>query len=210
VVLHPEWHPAARVTHYERHLPRVLGQARHFLTVSEFTRQELIKTLNVPAERVTRVYNGIRAGLTERPPDEVARILKGLHLPPRYLLYVGTIEPRNNLLTLLRAYCSLPDRLRGEWPLLLAGSWGWNVGDVRDYWQREARHRGVVHVGYVAEEHLGAVYGGARALAYPSLYEGVGLPPGEMRACGGAVLGATAGAPGETRGARGPPTRPPH
>jgi alpha-1,3-rhamnosyl/mannosyltransferase len=132
----------------------------------------------------------------------VAALLRKLGLPPRYLLYLGTIEPRKNLLLLLRAYCSLAQSLRERWPLLLVGSWGWNTADVADFFLREARHRGVRHVGYVAEEHLAAVYGGARALVYPSLYEGFGLPPVEMMACGGAVLASTAAALVETVGGR--------
>src|SRR5207245_9750574 len=74
--------------------------------------------------------------------------------------------------------------------------------DVADYLHREARHRGVVHIGYVAEEYLAAIYNGARALLYPSFYEGFGLPPAEMMACGGAVLASTAGAVAEVVGGR--------
>jgi len=66
----------------------------------------------------------------------------------------------------------------------------------------EARHRGVIYAGYLPEEHLGAVLNGARALVYPSFYEGFGLPPVEMMACGGAVLCSTAGALVETAGER--------
>jgi alpha-1,3-rhamnosyl/mannosyltransferase len=132
----------------------------------------------------------------------VDEVLRRLGLPPQYLLYLGTIEPRKNVLMLLRAYCALPDQLRSRWPLLLVGGWGWNAGDVADYLHREARHRGVVHLGYVAEEHLAFLYNGARALVYPSLYEGFGLPPVEMMACGGAVLASTAGALVETVGRR--------
>jgi alpha-1,3-rhamnosyl/mannosyltransferase len=118
------------------------------------------------------------------------------------LLYLGTIEPRKNLLVLLRAYCALPERVRADWPLVLVGGWGWNTTDVADYLHREARHRGVLHLGYLPEEHVAAVYNGARALVYPSLYEGFGLPPIEMMACGGAVLASTAGAITETVGRR--------
>jgi O-antigen biosynthesis alpha-1,3-rhamnosyltransferase len=103
---------------------------------------------------------------------------------------------------LLRAYCALPEELRTRWPLLLVGSWGWNTVAVADYLHREARHRGVLHRGYVDEQHLAAIYNGARALVYPSLYEGFGLPPLEMMACGGAVLASTAGALVETVGSR--------
>jgi alpha-1,3-rhamnosyl/mannosyltransferase len=202
VLLHPEWHPRDRAAHFERHFQRSLAGCVHFLAISEAGRQEILRTLNLPAERVTRTYMGIRPGLGPRPAEQVAAVLRQLGLPPRYLLSLGTIEPRKNLLLLLRAYCALPHALRARWPLLLVGSWGWNTADVADYFHREARHRGALHVGYVAEEHLAAVYNGARALVYPSLYEGFGLPPIEMMACGGAVLASTAAALVETVGSR--------
>lgn len=201
VLLHPEWHPADRVAHFEHHLPNTLSQCVHFLTGSEFSRQEVIRTLNVPAGRVTRVYYGIRSGLRPLGQREVAGVLRRLGLPPRYLLYLGTIEPRKNVLRLLRAYCDLPERLRSRWPLLLVGGWGWKFLETAEFLYNEARHRGVIHLGYVADRHLPVLYSGARALLYPSLYEGFGLPPLEMMACGGAVLTSTAGALVETAGA---------
>lgn len=202
VVLHPEWHPADRVAYFDKHFRLGLSRCVHFLAISEFGRQEIIRTLNIAPERVTRTYMGIRPGLGPLPEGEVNQILHQRQLPPRYLLYLGTIEPRKNLLLLMRAYCALPDALRERWPLLLVGGWGWNGSAVADYLHREARHRGVIHIGYVAEQHLAAIYNGARALVYPSLYEGFGLPPIEMMACGGAVLTSTAGALVETVGSR--------
>jgi alpha-1,3-rhamnosyl/mannosyltransferase len=200
VLLYPEWHPRDRVVHFERHFRRGLGRCAHFLAISEAGRREVIRTLGIAPERVTRTYMGIRPGLGPLPRAEVEAALRGLGLPPRYLLYLGTIEPRKNVLTLLRAYCSLPEWLRREYPLLLVGGWGWNAGNVAAYLDGEAKHRGVLHLGYVAEQHLAALYGGARALAFPSFYEGFGLPPMEMLACGGAVLASTAGALAETVG----------
>jgi alpha-1,3-rhamnosyl/mannosyltransferase len=201
-LLHPEWHPADRVLHYERHFQREVGRCVHFLAVSEFTRQEVIRTLNIPPERVTRTYNGIRACMSPLPEPAVAAVIRKLGLPPRYLLCLGTIEPRKNVRMLMEAYCALPERLRARWPLLLVGSWGWNTAAIADYYHNEARGRGVVHLGYIAEEHLPAVYNGARALVFPSFYEGFGLPPLEMMACGGAVLASNAGALVETVGAK--------
>jgi len=113
---------------------------------------------------------------------------------------VGTIEPRKNVLRLLHAYCALPAALRRRWPLLLVGGWGWRTEEVADFYHAEARHRGVRHVGYLPEEHLVAVYNGARALLAPSLYEGFGLPPVEMLACGGAVVASAIGPHQETCG----------
>jgi alpha-1,3-rhamnosyl/mannosyltransferase len=200
VILHPEWHPADRVAYYEEHFQQALRSCVHFLTVSDFCRQEVIRTLGIPPQRVTRIYNGIRPGLGPLPEREVKAVLHQLDLPPRFLLYVGTIEPRKNVLMLMRAYCSLPESVRTDWPLVLVGSWGWNAGAVAEYLHDVGRSRGVIHVGYLSEDQLAAVYNGARALIYPSLYEGFGLPPVEMMACGGAVLASTAGALVETVG----------
>jgi glycosyltransferase involved in cell wall biosynthesis len=199
-LLHPEWHPAERVAQFERHFRRGLSQCVHFFTVSEFVRREVIQTFGISPLRITRTYNGIRPIFTPLPPVEVAEILRRLQLPPHYLLYVGTIEPRKNILTLLRAYCSLPEPLRTHWPLLLVGSWGWNAGDVADFLESGGRQRGVLYRSYIPECYLSALYNGARALVFPSLYEGFGLPPLEMLACGGAVLASTAGAVVETVG----------
>ncbi len=201
-LLHPQWHPPARVNYFARHFPRALAQASHFLTDTEFIRREVIETLNVAPERVTHVPIGIRRGLGPLPPAAVARVLRRLGLPSRYLLYLGTIEPRKNLALLLRAYLDLPAQLRAGCPLLLVGSWGWAATDVATLLHERGRPGGVRHLGYVAEKHLAALYNGAVALVYPSLYEGFGLPPLEMMACGGAVLTSTAGALAEVVGRR--------
>jgi alpha-1,3-rhamnosyl/mannosyltransferase len=199
-LLHPEWHPADRVKYFEKNFQRGLAQAIHSLAISEFGRQEIIRTLGVSPDRVTRTYMGIRRGLGPLSKEEVAPVLAKLGLPPKYLLYLGTIEPRKNVLRLMQAYCALPQDLRSSWPLLLVGGWGWNTQDIADYFHDHARHRGVIHLGYVKDRYLPAVYNGARALIYPSLYEGFGLPPLEMMACGGAVIASNAGALVETIG----------
>ena len=202
VLLYPEWHPADRVADYEAHFHKGLAQGRHFLAISEFTRQEVIHKLGLRPDQVTRTYMGVRPGLGPMAADDVQEVLRRLKLPPSYFLYLGTIEPRKNLLTLLRAYVKLPAEVRERFPLLLAGGWGWNSADVAAFLHDEARHRGVITTGYVPEEHLGALLNGAGALVYPSFYEGFGLPPVEMMACGGAVICSTAGALVETAGGR--------
>lgn len=201
VILHPHWHPAGRVRHFESNVGLLKGAA-HFVAVSEFTRQEAIRTLNVSPDRITRIYEGTRPGLVPLPADETARRLKKIGLPVGYLLYVGTIEPRKNILMLMKAYCSLPRQLRESFPMVLAGGWGWSSAAVAGYFHDQARHQGVIHLGYVNDDDLPALYNGARALVYPSFYEGFGLPPLEMMSCGGAVLASTAGAVAEIVGRR--------
>jgi glycosyltransferase involved in cell wall biosynthesis len=200
VLLHPEWHPADRVAHFERLFRRGLKQCVHFLAISESARQEIVRTLNLRPEQVTRTYMVIRPGLAPLPEHEIQPALRRLNLPSRYLLYVGTIEPRKNLITLLHAYCSLSESIRRDYPLVLVGGWGWNATDVSRFLDAKGTAAGVIHLGYVPEDHLSALYNGARALVFPSFYEGFGLPPVEMLACGGAVIASTADAVVETVG----------
>jgi alpha-1,3-rhamnosyl/mannosyltransferase len=202
VVLHPEWHPRERVEFHERHFERGLNRCRHVVTVSECMRRSLINDLGFRHDKVTAVPNGVRSEFRPMSPSEIAPTRMRLGLPLEYLLYVGTIEPRKNILMLMRAYCGIDEALRTRCPLVLAGSWGWEFGPVREYYDAEARHRGVLHLGYVADELLPALCNGAVAMVYPSLYEGFGLPPVEMMACGGAVLASTAAAVREVCGRR--------
>lgn len=192
VLLHPEWHPAGRVLYYEKHLPDVLRQVSRFISVSEFTRREMVRHLGISTNRITTVYNGKRPGLYPLGAREIAAKLHTHDLEPGFLLHVGTIEPRKNLLMLLRMYCDLDAALRARAPLVLVGNWGWNSEEIREFYHSEARHRGARHIGYLDDDELPAFYNGARALVFPSFYEGFGLPPLEMAACGGAILASTA------------------
>ncbi len=200
VLLHPEWHPADRIAEHERDFQRGLARTQHIIAISEYARQEIIRHLGVPPDRVSLTYLGSRPGLRPMLPAEVEAKRRALNLPPNYLLYLGTIEPRKNLMMLLRAYCALPDPVRQKFPLVLVGGWGWNSDDIAEFLHDEARHRGVIYLGYVEEAHVSLLYNAARALVFPSHYEGLGLPPIEMMACGGAVLASTAGPIVETVG----------
>jgi alpha-1,3-rhamnosyl/mannosyltransferase len=204
VLRHPEWHPVERVRHYEQHFQRGLADCAHILTVSEFTRREVISTLGQRPERVTRSYNGVRSGMTRLPQNAVRRTISRLGLPPRYLLHVGTIEPRKNLVMLVQAYGSLSSTLRESCPLVLVGGWGWNHEEIGRLLETEGPRLGIRHVGYLPERDLPAVYNGATALVFPSFYEGFGLPVVEMMACGGAVLPSTAGVLPELMGTQAP------
>lgn len=200
VVLHPHWHPCDRVEHFDRHLHKALDRCDHFFAISDACKQELVDHLGIPPHKITRTYMGIRPEFRPLSDLQVRPVLQRLHLPTRYLLFVGTLEPRKNILLLLKAYCALPEALRSRCPLLLVGGWGWKTTDVADFYHAEARHCGVIHLGYLDDADLPALCNGARALVFPSLYEGFGLPPLEMMACGGAVLASTADAVRETAG----------
>jgi alpha-1,3-rhamnosyl/mannosyltransferase len=200
VLLHPEWHPARRVEKYRREFERTLGQACHLLTVSEAMKAEIVSHLGWTAERVSVTYNGRRPFLRPLSPAECAPTLLRLGLAPGYFLHVGTVEPRKNIGTLLKAHRNLPPGLAQRYPLVLVGGSGWSAGDLENELEARQRDGTVRRLGYVADEDLSALYSSARALVFPTLYEGFGMPTVEMLACGGAVLASTTAAVAETVG----------
>ena len=194
VLRYPEWHPADRVLAYETHFFRGLARSEHLITISEFTRREMIRCLGVSPDKVTAVHIGMRDNFVPAPPERVREVRRAFDLTGDYLLHVGTIEPRKNLRMLMEAYVGLPEAMRRRCPLVLAGNWGWRTERLRDWYETYGIPSGVRKLDYVPECDLAGLLGGATALVYPSLYEGFGLPPLEMMACGGAVLASNIGA----------------
>lgn len=204
VILFPQWHPADRVKRYEQAFARGVDSAAHILVDSEAVRTEALRVLGLAPERVTTVHCGIADRFRPQSAHAISAVRARLSLPARYLLYVGTVEPRKNLTTLLRAFCDLPSSIREACPLILGGAWGWKSEPERELFESEARHKGARYLGYVADEDLPGLYAGAEALFYPSHYEGFGLPPVEMMACGGAAVVSTADAVREVVGSQAP------
>jgi alpha-1,3-rhamnosyl/mannosyltransferase len=188
VLLHPEWHPSDRVRLYERQFRQGLAAACHVIADTRAVREEVIANLGVPGHRVTAVHLGVGPEYLTADASAADEARRALGLPEEYLLFVGTIEPRKNVATLVRAYRDLPATLRARCPLILAGGWGWKANAVAELVRAD---HGVVHLGYTPEQYIPGLYAAARALVYPSLYEGFGLPPLEMLATGGAVLAST-------------------
>ncbi|MCX7683881.1 MAG: glycosyltransferase family 4 protein [Acetobacteraceae bacterium] len=192
---HPETHPAARVRAFEAALPR-LASAPLINTISEFSRREIVELLAVPPERVAVTTPGVDPLFRAPPsPEEDRAALMRLGLDAgRYLLAVGTLEPRKNLATLVAAYAGLPPEAQARAPLVLAGQPGW--GDLRlpaEAARLVAAGR-IRFPGYLPGPALRALYRGTALFLFPSLYEGFGLPVLEALACGApvAVSGGTA------------------
>jgi glycosyltransferase involved in cell wall biosynthesis len=182
---HPETHPAARVRQLEQGLPPAVDRAACILTVSEYTRREVIAVFGVNPDRVVATPLGVEARFYPRPRGETAPLLMPLNLTHgRYFLAVGTLEPRKNVLMTLEAHSRLPDRVRGDWPLVVAGMSGWLTETISRRLEL-ARSRGQVKLlGHVSDDQLPSLYAGAAMLSYPSIYEGFGLPPLEAMASG--------------------------
>jgi len=186
-------HPSDRVRIMAKLLPPAIERAAHILTDSHFQRAEIIAHFGVAPERVTACHLGVAAQFRPRPADECAGVLERHGLQYRgYVLAVGTLEPRKNLVLVLEAYARLPAALRARYPLVVAGMHGWNTESFAPRLRELVRSDAVRLLGFVDEGDLPAVYSGAAAFAYPSLYEGFGLPVVEAMASGVPVIVSTA------------------
>lgn len=203
---YPHAHPLERVRFLDRHLPRTLEQARLVLTDSQFVAAEIAARLGVPPARLRVVPLGVDAAFHPRAAVELAPVLARHGLADTaYLLVVATQEPRKNLARLAAAYARLPAAHRARHPLVIAGDRGWrNAGLRQALAPLEARGE-LRRLGYVQEADLPALYAGAHAFAFPSLYEGFGLPVLEALASGVPVLTSDASSlPEIARDAYGP------
>jgi glycosyltransferase involved in cell wall biosynthesis len=167
---HPETFNRWSRLYGPRAIPRVLRAARRVIAVSEFTRRELGDVLRVPDERIRVIPNAVDGTFTARGPAAEGD----------YVLAVGTLEPRKNLLRLVEAARRVGVELR------VVGERGWGGVDVGG--------DGVRWLGRVPDEELARLYRGARCVAYPSVYEGFGIPVLEAMACGAAVVTSRGGA----------------
>jgi alpha-1,3-rhamnosyl/mannosyltransferase len=173
------------------------ARARFLIFVSSWSRDRFLARHPVEWSRIRVVPEGVDPAFGRVAPGEAASVRARLGLPPGYLLFVGQISARKNAVRVLEAFASLPPSAP---PLLLAGprKHGWE--EVRDAHERLRLGERARFLGHVAEGDLGPLYAGARALVFPSLDEGFGLPVVEAFACGTPVLASTAGALPETAG----------
>lgn len=163
-------------------------RADRVIAVSESTKRDVVRLLKVPAERVEVVYESVEPMFRPLPPAEVAAFRAARGLPDRYVLYVGTLEPRKQLPVLLRAYA----KARSDWgempPLVVGGGKGWGFEGIFRLVDALGLRTSVAFPGFLPLADLPLWYNCASLFAYPSRYEGFGLPVLEAMACGTPVV----------------------
>ena len=164
-------------------LPLYCHRADHIIAISECTQRDLIAAYDLPPEKVTVIYEAADPAFRPAAPEHIARVCARYDLPDRYLLFVGTIEPRKNLTRLLAAFEVVhAEGLTDD--LVIVGKRGWLYDDFFARLEASPVRDAVLFPGYVPDEDLPAIYAGAQTLILPSLYEGFGLPVLEAMACG--------------------------
>ncbi len=176
--VNPDWFPWS-ADDFDRRLQRALARASHVITISESTRQDLLAHYDVDPGRVTPILLGPSHGL-----DTDAQVARDPDLPENYFLSVGTLEPRKNLVRTIEAWSAADV----EEALVLVGEVGWKAEPILKAIADSPKRDRIVRVGYAPTEKMRGIYRFARALIYPSLYEGFGLPALEAMCCGTPVI----------------------
>jgi len=185
----PQTHTANKVRIFTERLPPAIQRASALLVDSDFVKNEVIEYFPEAAGKITTTLLGVRNQFRPVSVEIMAPILRRHALvADHYLLAIGTLEPRKNLISALKAYSLLPDKLRERFPLVIGGMKGWLTDDLDREMAPMIRKGQVRLLGFVPDSDMNELYSGARAFIYPSLYEGFGLPPLEAMASGTPVI----------------------
>jgi glycosyltransferase involved in cell wall biosynthesis len=186
---HPEVHVPANVEHCLAGTRLAIERADRLIAISESTRRDLVELMGAPAERVAVTPLAADPGLAPvTDAAALARVRARYDLPERFVLFLGAMEPRKNLPRLIEAFAALKPAILRETCLVVAGAQGWLNDSVRARVQALGLGDRIRLPGYIAAGDLAAVYSMATVFAYPSLWEGFGLPVLEAMACGTPVL----------------------
>lgn len=198
--LYPRWHPPRRLLLNGPMMHAAIRRATAIVAVSESAKRDLLRMYDLPVDRVTVVYEAASPAfrpISDRAILEDVRARYGL--PQRFILYVGTIEPRKNLARLMSAFAEAR-RAGITQHLVCVGPYGWSSRDLSGHIEKLGITNAVYFTGYVPFDHLPSIYNLADFFVFPSLYEGFGLPVVEAMASGLPVLTSNTSSLGEIAG----------
>ncbi len=157
------------------------------IAISNHGKQELIKYFDVDPDKIVVTHLAAKDIFAPCGMEEQNRVLKKYRISRDFIFFVGSFEPRKNIVTLIRAYANLPENIKMQHPLVIAGGKGWLNFEI-DALIKSLPPDQIRRIGYVDEQDLPGLYSAAAVFVYPSLYEGFGLPILEAMSCGAPVI----------------------
>lgn len=185
---YPDGYQKSHLRYYKHYMPKFISKAKTVLTVSEFSKSDIIQQYKTPPEKISVVYNGVKEIFKPINFDEQAILKDKYSGGVEYFLYVGAIHPRKNLITLLKAFSIFKKRLQSSMKLVLTGRLAWKNNEFLELLKNYKYKDDVVLTGYLNEKELAALMASAYAFVYPSLFEGFGVPVIEAIRCRVPVL----------------------
>ena len=187
-LLYPELHRPQLARRMRLRLPLAVKMAKAIITPTEAVKRELCARLKVKPGKVTAIHEAPRASFHSAGPDESRSVRQRLGIQDEFLLFVGTLEPRKNLLTLVKAFAQILRETNLRPQLVVAGGEGWLMDETFSALGAKDIREHLCLAGYLKDDDLRGLYSSCRAFIYSSLYEGFGLPPLEAMACGAPVI----------------------
>lgn len=190
----PETMAAKTRNWLERGMKKYCERAEMIVTISEFSRQEIHRYMNVPLDRIKIVYCGVD---TEKfhnrcTKEQITEVKDKFKIDGDYLLYLGTLEPRKNINSIIEAFHVLKNQKKIEQKLVIAGKKGWLYDSIFALVKQYGLENEVIFTGYISDEEARLLMNGAKVFVFPSHYEGFGIPPLEAMACGTPVVTSNA------------------
>lgn len=175
----------------ERNMEETAKRADFIITISEFSKREIVKYLQIPEDKIYVVPCGVDLERynCDKEPRKIEKVKEKFKIKSSYYLYLGTLEPRKNIPAIIEAYWRLKSQSESPIPqLVIAGKKGWNYEKIFELTEKYGLTEDVIFTGYIDEEEKCDLLKGALCFIFPSLYEGFGLPPLEAMACGTPVI----------------------
>ena len=185
---YPDGYQESHLRYYKHYTPKFIRKANAVLTVSHFSKKDIVTQYKTAEEKIRVVHNGVNEIFTPIDYDEQNLIKEKYTGGTEYFLYAGAIHPRKNLINLLKAFSIFKRRLQSSMKLVLAGRLAWKNKEFLELLKTYKYTDDVVLTGYINETELAGLMACAYAFVYPSLFEGFGLPVIEAMKCGVPVL----------------------
>jgi len=188
-ILFPETIPFASRMFYSKWMPFSYRKASEIITISRSTKKDIVRVLGIDEGRITVIPLGFDKKLEKKlSKAQIDKVRAKYNLPEKYLLHIGTLEPRKNLGFLIDVFSDVIAQGNNDLGLVITGKKGWYYEGLFEKVKEYSLEERVVFTGYIDEEDKSAIYQGARVFTFPSLYEGFGLPPLEAMASGVPVI----------------------
>ena len=197
---YPEFYSASKnYWHFSMNPKKQARKTDKIIAVSESTKNDLVGLYNINPEKIKVIYSGINpVSSIQYPVSSISKIKKKYNLPEKYILYLGTLEPRKNIIGLIKAFEIFKTKLKSRgrhsgmspsgFKLVIAGSKGWLYRDIFKTVKNSPVKNDIIFTGFIDDEDKSILYSQAELFVYPSFYEGFGFPPLEAMACGTLVI----------------------